>query len=446
MKDLSTRSSAPTPPPHALAVRPGTQAPRTVGVFADRPGPRPAGPGHRRARARAGAGPGDPVVGPAAGDRGARGGGRDHPPGQRRDSPRNRRTGRASPCGTTCTRSMRCAGWTRCSARLHALRRLVRETPFDLWVGDESWEVDHFLHENPERKVAPYAFLTDVIGFLPVDPQGDPREAELCADYNAEMIEHRARYPDVGTARCSSAGPTNCPTPLSGRACPGVATGRGNGSPPSPTSCPSTAATAGPPRCAPARLRLRIPALVAAVGGTAVGRPAGLVAEAFALVRRQQPDARMVMVSGPACIRAELPDVEGLQKRGYVPELFAHLACADVAVVQGGLSTTMELVATRRPFIYSRWPTTGSSRLRRPPPRPLPRRGSDGLRRPGRPGPGHRHAAGRWSRRPRYRAVSRRNGAERRRRADPLRAAGRRRGSSRHSGSRCCHPSVGCSR
>ena len=74
---------------------------------------------------------------------------------------------------------------------------VVRETPYDLWVGDESWEVDHFLHENPERKIAPYAFLTDVTGFLPVDPDGDPREAELCADYNAEIIEHLDRYPYV---------------------------------------------------------------------------------------------------------------------------------------------------------------------------------------------------------------------------------------------------------
>jgi UDP:flavonoid glycosyltransferase YjiC (YdhE family) len=41
-----------------------------------------------------------------------------------------------------------------------------------------------------------------------------------------------------------------------------------------------------------------------------------------------------------------------MDKRGYVPNLFEHLACADVAVVQGGLSTTMELVAARRPFIY----------------------------------------------------------------------------------------------
>jgi UDP:flavonoid glycosyltransferase YjiC (YdhE family) len=41
-----------------------------------------------------------------------------------------------------------------------------------------------------------------------------------------------------------------------------------------------------------------------------------------------------------------------MDKRGYVHNLFEHLACADVAVVQGGLSTTMELVAARRPFVY----------------------------------------------------------------------------------------------
>ena len=35
-----------------------------------------------------------------------------------------------------------------------------------------------------------------------------------------------------------------------------------------------------------------------------------------------------------------------------MPDLFEHLACADAAVVQGGLSTTMDLVATGRPFIY----------------------------------------------------------------------------------------------
>src|SRR5205807_7489778 len=37
---------------------------------------------------------------------------------------------------------------------------------------------------------------------------------------------------------------------------------------------------------------------------------------------------------------------------GYLHEGFRTLACCDLAVVQGGLSTTMELVANRRPFIY----------------------------------------------------------------------------------------------
>ena len=36
--------------------------------------------------------------------------------------------------------------------------------------------------------------MTDVIGFLPTD-SGDPREAELCADYNADSIEKRERFP-----------------------------------------------------------------------------------------------------------------------------------------------------------------------------------------------------------------------------------------------------------
>ena len=29
---------------------------------------------------------------------------------------------------------------------------VAREGAYDLWIGDEAWEVDHFLHENPELK------------------------------------------------------------------------------------------------------------------------------------------------------------------------------------------------------------------------------------------------------------------------------------------------------
>ena len=73
---------------------------------------------------------------------------------------------------------------------------LVREERFDVWIADEGWEIDHFLHENPELKTAPYAWLTDFVGYLPM-PAGGDREAALTADYNAEMIEHVERYPSV---------------------------------------------------------------------------------------------------------------------------------------------------------------------------------------------------------------------------------------------------------
>lgn len=51
-------------------------------------------------------------------------------------------------------------------------------------------------------------------------------------------------------------------------------------------------------------------------------------------------------VAGP------LPQYDGLDLRGYVPDLHLELARADAAVVQGGLTTTMELVAAGRPFVY----------------------------------------------------------------------------------------------
>ena len=73
---------------------------------------------------------------------------------------------------------------------------LVRDEQYDVWIGDEAWELDYYLHENPEQKRAAYVWLTDFVGWLPM-PDGGEREAFLTADYNAEMIEHIARFPRV---------------------------------------------------------------------------------------------------------------------------------------------------------------------------------------------------------------------------------------------------------
>ena len=50
--------------------------------------------------------------------------------------------------------------------------------------------------------------------------------------------------------------------------------------------------------------------------------------------------------------RRSLPAADGLEVRAYVHDLYRHLAACDLAVVQGGLTTSMELTANRRPFLY----------------------------------------------------------------------------------------------
>ena len=73
---------------------------------------------------------------------------------------------------------------------------VVRDERYDLWIGDEAWELDYYLHENPGEKRVPFAWLTDFVGFLPMQDGGE-RESFLTADYNADMVDHIAEHPDV---------------------------------------------------------------------------------------------------------------------------------------------------------------------------------------------------------------------------------------------------------
>ena len=66
---------------------------------------------------------------------------------------------------------------------------VVRDEPYDLWIGDEAWELDYFLHENPELKTASYVWLSDFVGWLPTD-SGGAREAT--ADRRLQRRDARA--------------------------------------------------------------------------------------------------------------------------------------------------------------------------------------------------------------------------------------------------------------
>ena len=74
--------------------------------------------------------------------------------------------------------------------------------------------------------------------------------------------------------------------------------------------------------------------------------------DAHPLAAARVPGLRTIVVAGPRIDPDSLPRHDGLEVVGYVHNLYRHLAACDLAVVQGGLTTAMELTANRRPFIY----------------------------------------------------------------------------------------------
>lgn len=231
---------------------------------------------------------------------------------------------------------------------------IVRDEPYDLWIGDEAWELDYYLHENPEQKRAGYVWLTDFVGWLPM-PDGGEHEEFLTADYNAEMIEHIARYPRIRDRAVFVGEPDDI-----------VPARFGPDLPPIREWTEQHYDFAGyvtgfDPRELAQRDSLRHELgyrpdekiCIVTVGGSGVGgHLLRRVAAAFSAAKSRVPELRMILVAGPRIDAASLPQQDGLEVRSYVHELYRHLAACDLAIVQGGLTTAMELTANRRPFLY----------------------------------------------------------------------------------------------
>jgi predicted glycosyltransferase len=230
---------------------------------------------------------------------------------------------------------------------------LVRDADYDLWIGDEAWELDYYLHENPEQKRAAYVWLTDFVGWLPMHDGGE-REAFLTADYNAEMIEHIARYPRLRDRALFVGDPEDVVADAFGPDLPLIRdwTKQHFVFPGYVTGFDPTAFADRERLRAELGYRENEAVCIVTVGGSGVGADLlRRVIAAFPEAKRLVPELRMVVVAGPRIDPRSLPAHDGLEVRAYVHELYRHLAACDLAVVQGGLTTGMELTANRRPFL-----------------------------------------------------------------------------------------------
>ena len=231
----------------------------------------------------------------------------------------------------------------------------VSEGEYDLVIGDEAWDVDHFLHENPELKRTAFAWMTDFVGWIPM-PDGGEREAYLTADYNAEMIEHVERFPRLRDRSIFVGNPDDVVPDTFGPGLPAIRewterhfafSGYITGFDPEPL--------------VERREELRAElgyrpderVVIVTVGGSGVGEALlRRVIASYPEAAQRVPGLRMIAVAGPRIDPAALAAPPGVEVVGYVPDLYRHLVASDLAVVQGGLTTTMELVAAGRPFLY----------------------------------------------------------------------------------------------
>jgi UDP:flavonoid glycosyltransferase YjiC (YdhE family) len=237
-------------------------------------------------------------------------------------------------------------------ANVAAFRGATRRVAFDLVIGDETFELVWALSRNPALFTAPFALIVDFVG---VDAMTrNPLERAIVHLLNRAWAGLLTRLPPVcdrilfvGEEEDVAEVPLGRGLP-SRRECARRAVAFVG------HICPFDVAA-----CAD-RVQVRAtlgygeePLIVCAVGGTAAGAPLlELCGDAYPLLRTSLPDLRMVIVCGPRISPHSVRVPAGVEVRGYVDRLYEHFAASDLAIVQGGGTTTLELTALRRPFLY----------------------------------------------------------------------------------------------
>jgi pimeloyl-ACP methyl ester carboxylesterase/predicted glycosyltransferase len=230
----------------------------------------------------------------------------------------------------------------------------VEQGGYDLVIADEAWDIDHYWHEHPELKKARLAWFTDFVGYVPM-PSGGDHEAYLTTDYNAEMIEHVERHPGVRDRAIFVGDPKDIVPMSFGRDLPAMR-----------DWVPGHFEFAGyvigeHPRTFGSRADLRHSlgyrpderVCIVTVGGSGVGAHLiRRILQSYAMARARLPELRMIVVAGPRIDPRSLNAPAGVELRAFVPNLDRHLAACDLALVQGGLTTCMELTAAGTPFLY----------------------------------------------------------------------------------------------
>jgi pimeloyl-ACP methyl ester carboxylesterase/UDP:flavonoid glycosyltransferase YjiC (YdhE family) len=229
----------------------------------------------------------------------------------------------------------------------------VRENHYDLVVGDEIWEVAEYLHYNPSLKTAPFVFMSDFIGMTNVSD--DKAERAHVYNVNGTWIEMREIHPDAADLSIFVGEYDDIPDIPLGEGLPDRKKWAKDHFEPSGYILPFDPAAFSDREGIRADLGF-LPEdkiLLIAVGGTSVGRP--LIEKCLDAHKRLHgkiPGLRTQVLCGPRLDPDSFSRCENVEFKPFVADPIKLFAASDLAIIQGGLSTAMELTALNRPFLY----------------------------------------------------------------------------------------------
>jgi predicted glycosyltransferase len=229
----------------------------------------------------------------------------------------------------------------------------VRENQYDLVIGDESWEVAEYLHYNPSLKTAPFVFITDFIGASNVSDD-ETKQAHVY-NVNGTWVEMREVSPEATDLSIFVGEYDDIPEITLGEGLPDRRKWAKDYFEPSGYILSFDPAAFSDRQGIREDLGflLEDKILIVAVGGTSVGRP--LIEKCLDAQKSLQgkiPGLRTQVLCGPRIDPESFSRCENVEFKTYVSDPIKLYAACDLAIIQGGLSTAMELTALNRPFLY----------------------------------------------------------------------------------------------
>lgn len=242
--------------------------------------------------------------------------------------------------------------WRNQQRNVAIFREMTRRQPFDLVIGDEAYDIMLAIARRPALKPGRLAMVFDFVGIDAVSRSiWERMNVQMANWYGTRLIRRFPQLFDltvmIGEEDDVADKPLGWLLPnrrelikkrvqFVGYVCPFKPADYQD------RACLRTRLGYGPE-----------PLIIGTIGGTSVGAALlQLCGRAYSLLKKKLPTLRMVAVSGPRLSPETLSLPEEIERRGYVPRLYEHLAACDLAIVQGGGTTTLELTALRRPFLY----------------------------------------------------------------------------------------------